>query len=430
MKNNPAFALLPLVLVLIIQSCGGNAQKAAVKVPKSNYIFSTVKEIPAFPVTNQGQSGTCWSFSTTSFLESEIIRLKGEKIKLSEMYFVRSAYLLKAQNYILRQGTARFTEGGLNHDPIISLAEFGLVPQSEYTGLTGGKTQHNHFKMFGALDSIAKKYADPVNKLGVGWRQEMPPAIERFMGKAPDEFQYDRNTYTPASFLAYTQIKPEDYLTITSFTHVPFYKSFVLSIPANWAYERFYNLPLDEFMENIDRAIDAGFSLALDLDASEPTFSAEQGIGVLPEKEEDGKLILTDIRPEKKVTQQTRQDAFERFNTTDDHLMHIVGKVKDQNGNIYYKCKNSWGPQNGQEGFMYLSVAFLKMKGISVLLHKDGLTDLTRRKLSLVDKTLLLTPLRHLTQPLIMNLFINNLKGDSTHRPIGSKRIGFSTLSL
>lgn len=382
MKKLPLFALLCLLLLPFIEACNSKPPKAAAPPPrKSHYVFSSVKEMAALPVIDQNSSGTCWSFSTASFLESEIIRLKGEKIDLSEMYFVRCAYLLKARNYILRQGTARFTEGGLNHDPIISSAVFGALPQSVYTGLIDGKTRHNHFKMFRELETTVKKYADPANKLGTGWKKEVPSILDRFMGKVPDQFQYQGKTYTPVSFLAYTQLNPDDYLTITSFTHVPFYKPFVLSIPANWADERFYNLPLDEFMANIDHAIEGGFSLALDLDATGPTFSSEQGIAVLPESAEDNELILTEARPEKKVTQEMRQYAFENFETTDDHLMHITGKMKDQYGNCYYKAKNSWGPASGRQGFIYLSVAYLRMKGISVLLHKNGLADSTRRKL-------------------------------------------------
>lgn len=379
MKKVQLFILLAVFLLPAIFSCNHTPSKAALPPRKSNYIFSPIKDIPALPVLDQNSSGTCWSFSTTSFLESEIIRLKGEKVDLSEMYFVRSACLLKAQNYILRQGTARFTEGGLNHDPIISLNEFGLLPQSEYTGLINGNTLHNHSKMYEALESTVKKYANPANKLGAGWRQQVPSQLDSFLGKVPDEFRYNGKVYTPVSFLAYTKLNPDDYLTITSFTHIPFYKSFVLSIPANWANEQFYNLPLNEFIENIDHAIDAGFSLALDLDGTEPTFNAE--LGVWPEKEEDGELILTEVRPEMKVTQAMRQDAFENFSTTDDHLVHIVGTVKDQHGNCYYKAKNSWGPAAGREGFIYLSTPYLKMKGISVLLHKDGLTDSTAHKL-------------------------------------------------
>lgn len=380
MKKDLLLALLFLLLLPAIQACNSKPEKVAtLPQRKSSYVFSVLTEVPALPVISQNASGTCWSFSTTSFLESEIIRLKGEKIDLSEMYFVRCAYLLKARNYILRQGTARFTEGGLNHDPIISSVEFGVLPQTVYTGLLNGHTEHNHSVMFKELESTVKKYADPANKLGTGWKKEVPAKLDSFLGKAPDEFPYEGKTYTSMSFLAYTQLNPGNYLTITSFTHVPFYKPFVLSIPANWANERFYNLPLDEFMENIDHAIEAGFSLALDLDGTEPTFTAE--LAVLPEKQEDKELILTEARPEKKVTQEMRQSSFEDFSTTDDHLVHITGKLKDQYGNIYYKAKNSWGPEAGRQGFIYLSVPYMKMKGISVLLHKDGLTDSTRRKL-------------------------------------------------
>lgn len=378
MKRYQSILLLLLLLPAFI-ACNKKPKKAPPR--KSNYIFSPVLDLPALAVNNQNSSGTCWSFSTASFLESEIIRLKGEKIDLSEMYFVRCAYLLKAQNYILRQGTARFTEGGLNHDPLITALEFGVLPQSVYSGLVNGNTEHNHFKMFAELEKRAKKFADPRNQLGAAWRTELPAVLDSFLGKAPSVFEYQGKTYTPAGFLAYTQLKPEDYVTITSFSHVPFYKSFVLSIPANWAYERYYNLPLYELIANIDHALDQCFSLALDLDGTEPTFFVGEGIGVLPERDEDRELIRTDICPEKRVTQEMRQAAFENFATTDDHLMHITGRVKDQRGNIYYKTKNSWGPKAGREGFMYLSIPYIRMKAISVMLHKDGLADSTRQNI-------------------------------------------------
>jgi bleomycin hydrolase len=372
-------ALVTLFVFSALLACH-RAKKNSVPPAKSNYVFTVVTEVPTLPVGQQ-KSGTCWAYSTTSFLESEIIRLKGERIDLSEMYFVRHAYTLKAENYILRQGTARFTEGGLNHDPIISLSAVGLVPQAAYLGLGAGNKEYDHAEMIKVLEQTVKKYANPGNKLGAGWRVDIPAQLDSFMGKVPAEFQYEGKTYTPASFLSYTQLNPDDYLTITSFTHVPFYKPFVLSVPANWAYGRFYNLPLEEFIATIDHALEAGFSLALDLDGTEPTFFVEDGIGVLPEKPEDRELIRIDSRPEKIVTQQIRQEAFESFSTTDDHLMHISGKAKDQHGNIFYKCKNSWGPKAGRRGFMYLSVAYMKMKGISVMLYKDGLIDSTRKRI-------------------------------------------------
>ncbi|MBZ4191989.1 C1 family peptidase [Niabella beijingensis] len=373
--------IFPLFFLLL--ACNHKSKEPAQpKLPESQYIFTPVKEMPALPVTEQGASGTCWSFSTASFLESEIMRLKGEQIKLSEMYFVRSAYLLKAQNYILRQGTARFTEGGLNHDPIISASFYGLLPESAYTGLINGQTQHNHFKLFKELEDSVKRYANPAGNPGVAWKQSVPQVLDKYLGPVPARFDYNGNTYTSQSFLAYTKLNPDDYITITSFSHVPFYKPFVLSIPANWANQELLNLPLDEFIDNINHAITSGYSVALDVDGTEPTFSAEQGVVSLPADTADNRRILTEFRPEKQVTQQLRQDAFENFQTTDDHLMHITGLVKDQQDHLYYKCKNSWGSQSGRKGYMYLSIPYMQMKAISVLLHKEGLADSTADRLS------------------------------------------------
>ncbi|GAB3016111.1 C1 family peptidase [Niabella terrae] len=309
------------------------------------------------------------------------MRLKGERIKLSEMYFVRGAYLLKARNYILRQATARFTEGGLNHDPVITARLFGLLPESAYTGLINAQTRHDHAAMFAELKDSVDLYAHPENEKGVAWKQTVPLILDKYMGTVPDRFRYQGKTYTAKSFLKYTTLNPDDYITLSSFSHVPFYQPFILSIPANWANQSYLNLPLEEWMENITHALHTGYSLALDVDGTEPTFSPEQGIVSLPADTLNNRLILSQYRLEKRVTQQLRQEAFESFKTTDDHLMHIVGLVKDQEGHLYFKCKNSWGPQAGRAGYMYLSIAYMKMKAISVLLHKGGLTSTTKLKL-------------------------------------------------
>jgi len=368
---------LRIAMLLLWGGMANLQDTTAQSAPKSKYIFTAVRDIKVLPVASQGRSGTCWAFSTGSFLESEIIRLTGNAIPLSKMYFVRAAYLRKAQNYIYRQGTARFSEGGLSHDPILGLSTFGLVPESAYSGLLPGKYEHNHAELIAELDTAVKKYA--TKKLGAGWRKEIPEILNRHIGDAPETFSYQGKNYTPESFLAFSKLNPDDYITLTSFSHLPFYHRVELSIPANWANERYYNLPLEEFIENIDHAIDNGFSLALDLDATESGFNAE--IGIIPENAQDQKAALISPRPEKSVSQQTRQEAFENFETTDDHLLHITGTAKDQNGNLYYKCKNSWGRSAGRRGYVYLSVAYMRMKGISVLLHKDGLTSKTREKL-------------------------------------------------
>lgn len=350
------------------------------------YEFQTLKDIEATPVISQGQTGTCWSFSTTSFLEAEIIRINGKPIDLSEMYNVRKTYDKKAWNYVMRQGKAQFGEGGLAHDVINSANDNGIVPESAYTGYVANASTYDHTKMVEELEKMLKAYADPSKKLSPEWKAEVAKVLDAGIGEPLKEFTYEGKKYTPKSFLAMTKINPKDYVTITSFINEPYYKSFILDIPDNFAYGSFYNLPLDQFIQNIDNAIDKGYTLALDADVSEPTFSGKNGIAVIPEDAADNKTILTEIKTEKKITPEFRQAEFENFDTTDDHLMHIVGKMKDQKGNIYYKVKNSWGTDKARVangGFVYMSVPYIKLKAISVLVHKNGLDAKTKKDLGL-----------------------------------------------
>jgi len=360
------------------------------------YEFQTVKDIQATPVISQGQTGTCWSFSTTSFLEAEIIRLTGKKIDLSEMYSVRNTYLDKAENYVMRQGKAQFGDGGLSHDVINSARKYGIVPESSFIGKTNPDLAFNHTKMVEELEAVVKKAVAETPKKYPNWKQDYAAILDTYMGKfdenslkvTPDT-SFDTKTVTadkrltPMQFLGTTKLNLDDYVTITSFTNQPFYSKFILSIPDNFANGSMYNLPLDEFIQNIDTALDKGFTLALDTDVSESTFSGKYGIAVVPENDNDAATILTEIKPEKKVTADYRQAEFENYNTQDDHLMHIVGKVVDQKGNTYYKVKNSWGTQSGKDGFVYISVAYVRLKAISVMVHKDGLAKKTKTALGL-----------------------------------------------
>nr|WP_294937311.1 C1 family peptidase [uncultured Flavobacterium sp.] len=351
------------------------------------YEFQTLTDLEALPVISQGITGTCWSFSTSSFLESEIIRLTGKKIDLSEMYQVRNTYTKKADNYVMRQGKAQFSEGGLAHDVINSVAEFGLVPNSVYTGLNGTYETHNHAEMVAVMESMLKTYVEnPGKKLSPNWKNAISSLLDVYIGKNPSEFTFEGKKYTPQSFLAMTKINPANYVTITSFTHEPDYKPFVLNIPDNFSNGSMYNLPLNEFMANIDNALSNGYTVELDCDVSEPTFSGKSGVAVIPATDEDAKAILTEIKTEKGITPEFRQQEFENLTTTDDHLMHIVGKMKDQKGNIYYKVKNSWGTDEkrvANGGYVYMSVPYMKLKAISVLVHKDALQKTTRQNLGL-----------------------------------------------
>ncbi len=359
---------------LIITAFSGYSQK---------YEFQNVKDISTCPVVSQGQSGTCWSFSTTSFLEAEIIRTTGKHIDLSEMYNVRNTYPKKAWNYVMRQGHAQFGEGGLAHDVINSAMNYGIVPETVYSGLTGGQTTYNHAAMVSELESLLKANIDPSKKPDPAWQQKVNDILDKYIGKNVTEFTYEGKTYTPKSFLEMTGLKLKDYVTVTSFTNAPFYSTFVLDIPDNFAYGSFYNVPLDEMVAVVDHALDKGFTIALDADVSEKTFSGKYGIAVVPESDADNSSILTEIKPEKKITQEYRQAEFENFDTTDDHLMHIVGKMKDQKGNIYYKVKNSWGSNMANGGYIYMSVPYLRLKAISVMVNKAALDPGMKSKLSI-----------------------------------------------
>lgn len=351
------------------------------------YKFTTVTDLEATPVISQGVTGTCWSFSSISFLESEIIRLTGKNIDLSEMYQVRNTYPLKAENYIMRQGKAQFSEGGLAHDVMNSVEKNGLVPEVAFNGLTTGENTHNHAEMVAVLEAMLKTYVDnPGRKLSTKWRTAIAGVLDAYIGENVNTFTYQDKQYTPQTFLAMTKIQPADYVNITSFTHAPFYSKFILNIPDNWSNGSFYNVPLDEMMATIDNALEKGFTVELDCDVSERTFSSKDGVAVIPENPENNAKALQGLYPEKKITQQYRQDEFENYATTDDHLMHITGLLRDQNGTKYYKVKNSWGTDEtrvSNGGYVYFSEAYMRLKAISITVHKDALPKNTASKLSL-----------------------------------------------
>ncbi len=351
------------------------------------YKFKTVIDLEATPVISQGRTGTCWSFSSTSFLESEIMRLTGKQIDLSEMYTVRHTYPKKAENFVMRQGKAQFSEGGLAHDVLRAVAEFGLVPQSVYSGLETAEDSHNHAELVAVLEAMLRTYIEnPARSLSPKWRQAVSGVLDAYLGAPVDTFMFEGKQYTPQSFLKMTTIEPSEYVSITSFSHAPFYEEFILNIPDNWSNGSFYNVPLDEMIASIDHALENGFTVELDCDVSERTFSSKDGVAVVPKNEADNIKALQGAFPQKNITQAYRQQEFENYATTDDHLMHITGVLRDQNGTKYYKVKNSWGTdatRNANGGYVYFSEAYMKLKAISITLHQDALPKPTAKKLNL-----------------------------------------------
>lgn len=349
------------------------------------YEFEIIKDIETSNVKSQGKTGTCWSFSTSSFIESEIYRTTGKNIDISEMFTVRNTYEDKAWNYVMRQGKIQFSQGGLAHDVLNSISDNGLVPESAFSGLFQDKV-YNHSKIVPQIKSVLDVYIkNDKDSEHPDWRKETSVILDKEIGKTPSEFVFEGKSYSPKSFAAMLKFNPADYVTITSFSHQPFYTNFVLNIPDNFSNGSMYNLPMKELVSLVENAVKNGYSIALDVDVSEKTFSPKTGIAVLPNDANDNKKALTELVSEMNVTQEYRQVEFENYNTTDDHLMHIVGVLKDQKGNIYYKVKNSWGTNSdriGNNGYVYMSEAYFRLKVISVLLHKDGVSKKIRTKLA------------------------------------------------
>lgn len=336
------------------------------------YTFTPLIELTETSVKSQGMTGTCWSYSTSSFLESEAARISGHVVDLSEMATVRYTYPLKAEIYIRLQGKHQFSAGSLAHDVINAASSWGLVPQDIYTGLGEGETEHNHDEMDKALkaavDTILTK---PSGKLDPDWRSTIDAILDKHIGPPPTVFEYEGETFTPKSFRDSLGINPAAYMNITSFNHHPYGKEFILEIPDNFSRGEFFNVPIDEMQRVVEGALAAGYTVAWDADVSEKGFSFKHGMALLPSEGEEDKLWKEEVM-EAVVTQESRQMGFEDQSTTDDHLMHITGLSIDQSGNKYFVIKNSWGQNNPYGGHQYISMAYFRAKTIAILVHNEA----------------------------------------------------------
>ena len=356
---------------------------------QAQYKFTVDKRIEATSVKNQQRTGTCWSFSTASFIESELIRLGKGQHDLSEMFVVRKIYVEKALNYVRRQGKAQFGQGSLAHDLINTIGKYGIVPEEVYNGKVAGETRHNHSELEAVLTSFMKtivKRKRPSKK----WLAAFEGILDGYMGKVPEKFTYKGKEYTPKSFAKYLGINPADYVELTSYTHYPFYQTFVLDIPDNFSNGSYYNLPIDELEAVANHAIKNGHSMVWDGDVSEKGFSPRNDLAIIPKRDwslmasAERRKVLQQPSQERKVTQKMRQETFENYKTTDDHLMHLIGTAKDQNGGKYYLIKNSWGTKVGTcGGYVHASKAYFRLKTVSLLVHKEAIPKAIRKKLKL-----------------------------------------------
>lgn len=392
---------------ILALACAGTVYAAAdeAKPDSTGFTFTDVKLVKTTPVKDQNKSGTCWSFSGLSFLEDEILRKTGKEMDLSEMFVVRHCYDDKADKYVRTNGKINFAQGGSAIDPMYVWRTYGIVPESAYTGLQYGEEKHSHYEMADVLTS----YVNAVNRnaskrISTAWRKGFNGVLDAYLGEYPSTFTYEGKTYTPRSFAESLPINPDDYVALTSFTHHPYYTQFALELADNWLWEKYYNLPLDEFKAVVDNAIDNGYSLVWAADVSEGGFKWVKGYAVMPKEKTEADMDGTELarwvklsdkdREKQKydingpveeitVTPESRQAMFDRQETTDDHGMVIVGKAVDQNGNKYYKVKNSWDTNQIYDGFFYVSEPYFLAKTIDIYLNKEAVPEPIRAKLGL-----------------------------------------------
>ena len=384
---------LLLTCALALSASGAMAQ---------GYQFKDEVRVPATSVKNQASTGTCWCFATTSFMESELLRMGKGEYDLSEMFIVRQKYLNQMKDNYLRRGKGNVGQGSLSPTWFHAFEQVGIVPEEVYHGINYNSETHNHQELATYVESISET-AVKLRKNTPEYQELVNSLMDIYLGKLPEKFTYQGKEYTPKSFAESLGLNLDDYVELTSFTHQPYYEKFDVEVPDNWEHERMYNLPLDELMETMDYALKNGYSVCWDGDVSEKGFSFTHGVAINPEVNKVDDYATTDRArfekmkpqerleevykferpyPEINVTPEVRQAGYETFVTTDDHLMHVTGIAHDQNGTKYYITKNSWGTErNAFGGYLNMSESFVRAKTIYILVHKDAIPAAIREKL-------------------------------------------------
>lgn len=385
-------------LILIVSYIGGFAQKDT-----TGFVFTTIKENKITSVKNQNRSSTCWAYSALGFLEAELLRLNKGDHDFSEMFVVYHTMLDRAVNYVRLHGDASFSPGGSFYDVLYCWRHYGIVPDKAMpAGVMYGDTLANHSD----LDAAAKAYVDVIakstaSKISPLWRRPLEAIYETYLGKLPQEFTYKGKKYTPRSFADSFGLNMDDYVSLTSYSHHPFYEAFAIEIQDNWRGAKSYNLPIDELMQVMRNAVNTGYTIAWGSDVSEEGFT-RNGIAVMPDVKKGAELTGSDMAhwlglskadrraeltsrplPEMTVTQQMRQEAYDNWETTDDHGMLIYGLAKDQNGKQYFMVKNSWGQAGKYKGFWYASEAFVAYKTMNIVVHKNAIPKEILKKLNI-----------------------------------------------
>ncbi len=401
-----------LLAAALLLSVPTFAQEEA-KPEEEGYKFEVIKELPITPVKDQNRAGTCWCYSTLGFFEAELLRMGKPEYDFSEMYIVYKTYQDRADKAVRTHGDVSYSEGGSFGDVIYAIKHYGLVPDSE---MRAGQMHGDSLSNFSEFSNVSGKFIEGVIKtktlqLGTDenhtplWKNAFNGILDAYIGKCPEEFTYNGKKYTPQSFAESTGLNMDDYVNIASFAHQPWYEPFVIEVQDNWRWGKAFNLPVDEFMEVMNNAIDNGYPIAWGADVSESGWlrGKMSGICVLPDLKNQAsdkagtdfahwnglsaadrqKEAMNKPTPQRWVNDQDRIDAYNNFETTDDHGMVIYGKAKDQMGNVYFMVKNSWGEAGNYKGMWYASEAFVRYKTLNYVVHKDALPKSIKKKLGI-----------------------------------------------
>lgn len=397
-----------LMAVAAVCSLPAMAQDAK-KVPTDSLVFTTVLENPVTSIKNQNNSGTCWSYSALAFLESEVLKKDPSKkdIDLCESFLVSKTYTDRADRNVRTHGDASFSQGGSFYDAIFCMERYGFIPEGimPYPITPYGDSLFNFTNFFPPMEAYIKAIATSnAKKINPIWKKDVQGMLDNYFGQCPTEFEYKGKKYTPQSFVKdYLQLDPNDYVSLTSYTHHPFYSQFVLEIQDNWRWATSYNLPLDEFMRVMEESVKNGWTFAWGADVSEDGFSRRTGknkcVATVPDtkatagvgsdqsrwtgEKAGAKIAQADAAGEKVITQEMRQEGYDNWTTTDDHGMQIYGIAKDQNGKEYFMMKNSWGEYGPYKGFWYVSKPYVAYKTMNIVINKNAIPKDIRKKLGI-----------------------------------------------
>ena len=399
------FLLMAVAAVCALSTMAQDAKK----VPADSLVFTTVLENPVTSIKNQNNSGTCWSYSALAFLESEVLKKDPSKkdIDLCESFLVSKTYTDRADRNVRTHGDASFSQGGSFYDAIFCMERYGLIPEGimPYPITPYGDSLFNFTNFFPPMEAYIKAVSGSnAKKLNPMWKKDVQGMLDNYFGECPTEFEYKGKKYTPQSFVKdYLKLDPNDYVSLTSYTHHPFYTQFVLEIQDNWRWATSYNLPLDEFMRVMEEGVKNGYTFAWGADVSEDGFSRRTGknkcVATVPDtkatagvgsdqsrwtgEKAGAKIAQADAAGEKVITQEMRQEGYDNWTTTDDHGMQIYGIAKDQNGKEYFMMKNSWGEYGPYKGFWYVSKPYVAYKTMNIVINKNAIPKDIRKKLGI-----------------------------------------------